>query len=93
MKNSESVGRARNLETDLFRYATDIRSMSDLTAEMDSASKITDELMADRQALRMQAQLRSAQWRKDAHGNIVQIYDVRRDAQGNEDLDFYFRAK
>ena len=62
VKDSESVGRARNLKTDLFRYATDIRSISDLTAEMDSASKITDEFMADRQAL--QAQLRSARWRR-----------------------------
>ena len=81
VRGSGSVGRVRNLETDLFRYATDIGRRSDLTAEMDSASKIVDALMVNRQAL--QAQLRSARWERNARGNVVQIYDVRRDARGN----------
>jgi len=87
VRDSGSVGRVRNLDTDLFRYATDIRRRSDLTAEMDSASKVVDALMVDRQAL--QAQLRSVRWERNARGNVVQRYDVRRDDQGNEDLEFY----
>ena len=32
---------------------------------------------------------RNVRWRKDAYSNVVQIYDVRRYRDGNEDLHFY----